>query len=135
MGNCVKKVVVKGDKLNNQSKSSKPKEFTLKDEIEEVSFVDILHNDGNISQYVYSPPPPVQSNSSEVLNLCAETIDQKQTSVQISASEKVSALKQKVCESLSLNEILLIFDGKVLDTNDVVGNIIPQGSTLDIIVL
>lgn len=135
MGTCCQKSITKKDLTVGHVRSAKKKDLTSNKEAEEVSFVDIIHKDGNTSKYIHNAQPPPTVSGSEVISISAETIDQKKTSLQIAASEKITALKQKICESLSLSEILLIFDGKVLDQNELIGSTIPQGSCVDVIAL
>ena len=133
MGSCCKASIARDNQPLNKSKSTRTKDLALLEEMNEVSFVDILKKDGNTSQYFYSPPTLIQANNADPIIVNGGTIDLKKATVSIQANEKVSILKAKFCEALNFNDILLIFDGKVLDSNDIVGNSVPQGCNLDLI--
>jgi hypothetical protein len=133
MGSCCKASLVGDNHPINKSKTSKSKDLALLEEMNEASFVDILKKDGNTSQYFYSPPTVIQANGSDVITVHGGTIDLKKTTVSVQASEKVASLKMKFCEAMNFSDILLIFDGKVLDLNENVGSSVPQGCNLDVI--
>lgn len=133
MGSCCKASIARDNQPLNKAKSARTKDLALLEEMNEVSFVDILKKDGNTAQYFYSPPTLIQANNTDIIVVNGGTIDLKKATVSVQANEKVLTLKAKFCEALNFNDILLIFDGKVLDSNDIVGNSVPQGCNLDLI--
>ena len=135
MGNCCRVLEIKKSATLEHHKTIKGKDPTIKSQLAETSFIDIIDKDGNTSQYNYSSKQLPQTSPSEVLNICAETIDLKKTNLQVIASDKVHNLKKKICENLALTDIILIFDGNILDPEAAAGTVIPQGSTLDVVVV
>ena len=132
MGVCCTKTVMAKDTMP-RSKTPKTKDPTIKETVNNLCFVDIINKDGSTSQYIPEAPTVLQASPNDIISLNLETIDQKKSSLQIGASEKLAVVKQKACELMSLNDIILIFEGKVLDLEGQVGNNVPQGGTLDII--
>ena len=132
MGACVNKEAIKSQKDLYRAKTSN-KELSIKEDIGEDTFVEILHKDGSLTKYIYNPSPLPQISASETVKVNAETLDQKKISLQFLGSDKVLALKQKVCESFGFVEALIIFQGKVLDFSLAIGNCLDQGSTVDVI--
>jgi Ubiquitin-2 like Rad60 SUMO-like len=133
MGSCIKKSEIAGntDLLRETSKKNKTQAF--KPESTQESFVNIKKKDGELEMFIHRPPQPPQVSSNETLALTLETIDLKKHQISIQASEKISTLKQKACELVSIPDLYLIFNGTVLDSTSLVGSILFQNCTVDII--
>ena len=131
MGGCCNKAdMVKGTRyrIDYNKKRDSATEYVCNE-----CFVEFINADGTMGCFTPMEEVTFQALPDEILRINLETIDQRRSSLEISASEEVVALKQKVCEIMSFSDILMIFQGKVLKLEEEIGRCIPQGCTLDII--
>ena len=90
MGVCCGKSEVKNPEANG--KYTGENKSSIINENFYASFVDILHKDGNVTNYMYNPEYCSSLSPNEIINITAQTIDNKKTTLQISASEKTGCL-------------------------------------------